>query len=635
MASASPSALSSSWPSSWTASPWAQRTISGGSTWPRRDGHANNTPLRVVAHVDMDCFYVQVEQRKQPLLRGRPTAVKQYNPWLGGALIAVSYEARRYGVTRHMRGDEAKQKCPELQLIQVPTAHGKADLTDYRNAGAEVVAILSRAGPCERASIDEAYIDLTDTVRARLSSNLDDFPLEAQKTHIVGQPEGGEENAAALWLCNAEEIGDRMLACAAVIIAELRQVILTETQFTCSAGIAHNKMLAKLASGMHKPAQQTLVPSSGVLPLLKSLPLKDVKQLGGKLGRSIEADLGVQTAGDLWCFSEQRLQEMYGANTGSWLWQAVRGLYDEPVQERVLPKSLSCGKTFRGRNTLTEMEKVTTILFHVYDAAWFLEFNIANFPCILVSELWSVRDATNVVERLICVPRVRYDPQVLLTTYLRCLPIELWNQLAGEAMITVHKFPSFSKKALDLEAKIRHGHQPTTDGRKKTLPPNWKAKGHIMFVDNDGSTIELDDDFQEGVGSEPGSAEASGGGAVAASVQKAAEQGGQLQRTSGNHSEANGQAEQLNRAAQHLLRHYIKPNHMDWDEKLALIASLYNNTVHSATGVSPNSLLLTFKPRLRLDFLLPENQPTAAPGTLEFAYRYERLMQQAVEHRQQ
>ncbi|GBG87937.1 hypothetical protein CBR_g46304 [Chara braunii] len=111
----------------------------------------------------------------------------------------------------------------------------------------------------------------------------------------------------------------------------------------------------------------------------------------------------------------------------------------------------------------------------------------------------------------------------------------------------------------------------------------------------------------------------------------AAEQGMQLQIT-GNHPEANGQAEQMDRAFQHLLRHYIKPNQVDWDEKLALIASLYNNVVHSAMGVSPNSLLLTFKCRIPLDFLLPENQSTAAPGTLEFAYRYESHMLQAVEH---
>ncbi|GBG73400.1 hypothetical protein CBR_g16116 [Chara braunii] len=111
----------------------------------------------------------------------------------------------------------------------------------------------------------------------------------------------------------------------------------------------------------------------------------------------------------------------------------------------------------------------------------------------------------------------------------------------------------------------------------------------------------------------------------------AAEQGTQLQMTSGNHPEANRQAKQLNRAVQHLLRHYIEPIQVDWDEKLALIASLYNNAVHSATGVSPNILLLTFKPRLPLHFLLPENQHSTAPGTLEFAYRFEQLMQQAVE----
>ncbi|GBG64034.1 hypothetical protein CBR_g40281 [Chara braunii] len=132
----------------------------------------------------------------------------------------------------------------------------------------------------------------------------------------------------------------------------------------------------------------------------------------------------------------------------------------------------------------------------------------------------SVREATDTVERLICVPGVRYDPQVLLTSYLRWFSQPLRNQLAKEANINMHNFPSFSKVALDLEAKIGHGQAPTTKGRKKTLPPNWKAKGRLMFVDNDGSTIELDGNLQEGVGSEAGSLDASEGGVVAAVAQK-------------------------------------------------------------------------------------------------------------------
>ncbi|GBG92019.1 hypothetical protein CBR_g54114 [Chara braunii] len=114
---------------------------------------------------------------------------------------------------------------------------------------------------------------------------------------------------------------------------------------------------------------------------------------------------------------------------------------------------------------------------------------------------------------------------------------------------------------------------------------------------------------------------------------KTAEQmGSQLQMTSGNHPEANGQAEQMNRVVQHLLRHYIKPDQDDWVEKLPLIASLYNNAVHSSTGVSPNQLHLGWKPRSALDFLLPENRPSATPGTLEYGVKYDKLLQQAVEH---
>ncbi|GBG88791.1 hypothetical protein CBR_g48407 [Chara braunii] len=114
---------------------------------------------------------------------------------------------------------------------------------------------------------------------------------------------------------------------------------------------------------------------------------------------------------------------------------------------------------------------------------------------------------------------------------------------------------------------------------------------------------------------------------------KAAEQmRSQLQMTSRNHPEANGQVEQMNRVVQHLLRHYIKPSQDDWDEKLPLIASLYNNVVHITTGVSPNQLHLGWKPRSSLDFLLPENRTIATPGTIEFGVHYAKLLQQTVEH---
>uniref|UniRef100_A0A453FJI2 DNA polymerase eta n=1 Tax=Aegilops tauschii subsp. strangulata TaxID=200361 RepID=A0A453FJI2_AEGTS len=171
-----------------------------------------------------------------------------------------------------------------------------------------------------------------------------------------------EENVKA-WLCRADaNYQDKLLACGAVLVAQLRVKVLEETQFTCSAGIAHNKMLAKLVSGMHKPAQQTVVPSSSVQDFLASLPVKKMKQLGGKLGSSLQDDLGVKTVGDLLGFTEEKLQEYYGVNTGTWLWKTARGFSGEEVEDRLLPKSHGCGKTFPGPKALKNHSSVKSWL---------------------------------------------------------------------------------------------------------------------------------------------------------------------------------------------------------------------------------------------------------------------------------
>jgi DNA polymerase eta len=299
-------------------------------------------------------------------LRGLPSAVVQYNEWQGGGLIAVSYEARKCGVKRSMRGDEAKAACPQIQLVQVPVARGKADLNLYRSAGSEVVSILAKSGKCERASIDEVYLDLTDAAESMLADappeSLELIDEEVLKSHILGMNrEDGDDFKESVrnWICREDaDRRDKLLSCGIIIVAELRKQVLKETEFTCSAGIAHNKMLAKLASGMNKPAQQTVVPYAAVQELLSSLPIKKMKQLGGKLGTSLQTDLGVDTVGDLLQFSETKLQEHYGVNTGTWLWNIARGISGEEVQGRLLPKSHGSGKTFPGPRALKSLSTV-------------------------------------------------------------------------------------------------------------------------------------------------------------------------------------------------------------------------------------------------------------------------------------
>lgn len=90
-------------------------------------------------------------------------------------------------------------------------------------------------------------------------------------------------------------IDDVRLHIAAQITQDIRSAVFRELGYTCTAGIAHNKMLAKLVSAKHKPNKQTALPAAAVLPMMRTVPLRKIKMLGGKLGSTVERDLGVTT----------------------------------------------------------------------------------------------------------------------------------------------------------------------------------------------------------------------------------------------------------------------------------------------------------------------------------------------------
>jgi nucleotidyltransferase/DNA polymerase involved in DNA repair len=320
-----------------------------------------------------------------------------------GSLIAVSYEARAKGVKRIMRGKEAREKCPDMILIQVPTWHGKADLTLYREAGNSVVKVLSSVScTVEKASIDEVYLDLTEEVDARLQEAMqdksgilieklieaasvcmiggqDEKELQMHKINIrnghAGSGHSSTENTTtdatsiANILANDVEFGNgisgdrisfyrwsndkRRLVCGAAIVAELRQLVFERLGFTCSAGIAPNKMLAKIGSGMHKPNKQTLMPSSIVEMLMSKMPISRVPGFGGKLGDTLSSLPGkVETFGDLNGLDRRLLIDRFGEETTARMLNAARGIDNEPVKERSLCQSIGCGKSFTYQKTL-------------------------------------------------------------------------------------------------------------------------------------------------------------------------------------------------------------------------------------------------------------------------------------------
>ncbi|XP_054991678.1 DNA polymerase eta isoform X3 [Sorex araneus] len=331
---------------------------------------------RVVALVDMDCFFVQVEQRQNPYLKNKPCAVVQYKSWKGGGIIAVSYEARAFGVTRNMWADDAKKLCPDLLLAQVRELRGKANLTKYREASVEVMGIMSRFAVIERASIDEAYVDLTGAVQERLKK-LPGHPISADMlptTYIEGSPQSPPTAKGAVqkeerrkqgllqWLDSLQienpTSPDLQLTVGAVIVEEMRAAIEKETGFQCSAGISHNKVLAKLACGLNKPNRQTLVSQGAVPQLFNQVPISKIRSLGGKLGASVVEVLGVKYMGELTQFTESQLQSHFGEKNGSWLYAMCRGIEHDPVKSRKLPKTIGCSKNFPGKTALATQEQI-------------------------------------------------------------------------------------------------------------------------------------------------------------------------------------------------------------------------------------------------------------------------------------
>ncbi len=173
------------------------------------------------------------------------------------------------------------------------------------------------------------------------------------------QAEGAD--GAAAWWCRPHSHwtqGEAELAAGALHIAALRRAVTERLGYTCSAGIGHSKLLAKLGSGLHKPAQQTLVPHAAVPGLLAPLPLTRLRSLGGKYGEEIATTLRVTTVGELAALPLARLETALGSDAGGWLWRLARGEDGEDVRPRTLPKSLSAGKTFRGNHSLTALTAV-------------------------------------------------------------------------------------------------------------------------------------------------------------------------------------------------------------------------------------------------------------------------------------
>ncbi|DBA78376.1 TPA: hypothetical protein ACH3X2_007884 [Trebouxia sp. C0005] len=331
---------------------------------------------RVILHVDLDAFYCQVEMKRVGIPAHIPCAVQQ---WEG--LIAVNYPARAAGITRHMRRAEAKAKCPELQCVHVETIGGdagagndsavtwedrktqKACLERYRVASAEIIAVFHEVAPdaiVEKASIDEAYLDVTSIVDVHLQACDGESSLLASSAQLPPLESPGCGNHVIGGALDLGSEFERRLAVGGQLACQLRAAVKDKLGYTCSAGVACNKLMAKIASAMHKPNQQTVIPPRAVPDLMKDMPLKKIRNFGGKLGAELQA-LGCSTAGDVLAFAPATLHQHFGERA-PWILYTVQGNSDEPVQVKERPKSMLAAKSFEPTSDMAALERWVTIL---------------------------------------------------------------------------------------------------------------------------------------------------------------------------------------------------------------------------------------------------------------------------------
>ena len=112
------------------------------------------------------------------------------------------------------------------------------------------------------------------------------------------------------------------------------------------------KVLAKLSCGLHKPNRQTILPHDKVPALFSKLKIGKVRGFGGKLGVTLMEEFNCENMGDVADLGVARLRERFDDKTARWVHEMARGLDEDPVKERELPKSVGCSKNFRGPQML-------------------------------------------------------------------------------------------------------------------------------------------------------------------------------------------------------------------------------------------------------------------------------------------
>jgi DNA polymerase-4 len=318
-----------------------------------------------ILHVDMDAFFVAVEVRGRPELRGRPVVVG--GTGTRGVVSSASYEARSYGIRSAMPTGRARRLCPHAVFIQ-------PDHRSYSAVSRAVMAIFRDVTPLvEPLSLDEAFLDVTGARR------------------LFGRP---------------AEIG-----------ALIRRRVEIEQGITCSVGVAPVKFVAKLASSRCKPDGLQVVPAEGVLEYLHALPVDALWGVGDRTA-AILRRLGLSSVADLAATPLDTLRRAVGDAAAEHLHQLAHGRDPRRVTPDEPERSVSAEETFDTdvddpemirREILRLADKVATRLRRagVVGRTVSIKIRFADFTTITRSR--TLGSPTDVSHEIVGTARTLYD----------------------------------------------------------------------------------------------------------------------------------------------------------------------------------------------------------------------------------
>lgn len=247
---------------------------------------------RVICHIDFDYFYAQCEELRNPELKTKPVAVCVFSDRGGdsGAIATANYIARRYGVKSGMPIKFAKRKLEDIpEATFLPT-----DFDYYSEVSENVMNLIRKyADVFEYVGRDEAYLDVTKRTEG-------DFTKAA---HLAQQ---------------------------------LKNSIRSNTKLSSTVGVSANKLVSKIASDFKKPDGLTVVEPDKIESFLDPLPIKVIPGIGKKSEEKFH-EMGLQTISDLKKLDVFSLNSLFGRKTGTYIYNAARGVDDEPVSPRAEP----------------------------------------------------------------------------------------------------------------------------------------------------------------------------------------------------------------------------------------------------------------------------------------------------------